>query len=133
MSKPKFKMSEEQVLENGRLLVALRSAGNDVNSAIDAFNVEVKEAFTKLTSIVDNYNEAVRAANSCGESIAEAAEEALNELGEKAQDGVSGEKLNEFMDLHREELEEMVIDEPEELEYPEPETPDQFEERAQRC
>lgn len=112
------KLTKDQLKQHEELLSRLTTAQDELKDAVTEFNDKASALRQELQPKIEEYNEAVAAANSFVEEIHEEQQNFFDEKSEGWQEGDAGSNYTAWMDEWGLSLEEASIDDFEEIEAP---------------
>lgn len=116
-----FKLTKTESKTRENLVAELEIAASALNSAVEAYNEAVKAAWEELAPAIEAYNEKVGEAREFAEGIAERAQEEIDGKSDAWRDGDRGTAAQAWQEEWAGvDLSDVEIDEPEELEAPDP-------------
>jgi len=114
----KIGLNKAMIVSKADLVTRLRKAHENVSKYVSICNQAMDEHFTNVEEAVNEYNAIVSEANEFQQTVAGDAQSEFDEKTEKWQEGEVGQSVSEFISLWEEELEELTIDRPDDLEDP---------------
>lgn len=121
------RLNKQQQSEVDDLATRLRTAGEEVTKAVENYNTIAKVGWTPVESAVAAYNALVQEANSFKEQIAADQQSFMDDKSEKWQEGDAGQAYQQWMDSWSEDIEEVSLEAPSEVDQPELEAADTLE------
>ncbi len=111
-------LSKPQLRERDELDTKLNQNAQLLRDAVVAFNAAMTESFKDVEAARDAYNQAVVDANEWQSNIVSDMESYQSDRSEKWQEGEEGQASQSWMDEFGEELEELDLPLPEDMESP---------------
>src|SRR4051812_36386527 len=99
-----MKLNKGQQEQFDRLKASLEVAADLLNGAIDTFNGEMHEAWTKVERERDNVNDRIKALEAFRDQVHSDAQAEFDDHSEKWQEGDAGQALADFLDKWGDEL-----------------------------
>ncbi len=122
----KFGLNKKMIDEKNKLHEKLKTAHADLAEAVQKFNLDMEHIWSPVDSAANKYNAVIIEANEFQQTVAGDAQGAFDEKSEKWQESDSGVAAAELILAYEEELEEICIDRPDELEEPYSEAAEAF-------
>jgi DNA repair ATPase RecN len=96
----------------------LRTIGNELTAEIVAFNDEISRRWQEIESLVESYNESVQQVNEVRESVHSDMDSYYTDRSEKWQEGEAGQNYQSWMEAWADDLPEIAVEQPDEIEEP---------------
>lgn len=110
-----MKLSKDQRSTKTHHVETIRSAGNNLETAIESANKTIRELNDTIKTVVQEYNSAVEDANNFMEEILSEAEDTFDEKSELWQESAKGQNLQEFIDAWNTTIDPVDIDDIQEI------------------
>jgi hypothetical protein len=113
------KLTKAQLRTRDEHACNIRSKGEVLAEAVQAFNEKLEAAWVDVEAARDELNEEIDNANQFRSEVYDAADSYFSDRSERWQDGDAGQAYQEFMGQWEEELEQVEVERPDDVSEPE--------------